>query len=75
MSTPPDLAITLARFEVKLDTIIGASSDHETRIRALEAKVTDQPNDPNKHSAVTMEMFVRALVLVIGVVTGVWVIP
>lgn len=40
MSGPPDeiLAVTLARIETKLDNLIGANSDHERRIRTLEAQ-------------------------------------
>ena len=33
-----DQALTLARIEVKIDTLISASSDHETRLRSLEQK-------------------------------------
>lgn len=77
MTAPlPDLAITLARFEVKLDSIIGASSDHETRIRTLEKTVMDQPKNPDpKHAVVTVEMVIRAIAVLVGVATGVWVIP
>jgi hypothetical protein len=33
----PDLTVTLARLEVKLDQLISSSSDHEIRMRKLEA--------------------------------------
>lgn len=77
MTAPlPDIAITLARFEVKLDAIIGSSSDHETRIRSLEKTIMDQPKNPDpKHTVVTLEMLIRAIAVLVGVATGVWVIP
>jgi hypothetical protein len=33
------LAATLARLETKLDTALAGHTDHETRLRALEARV------------------------------------
>lgn len=35
---PQDAAITLARIEVKLDEALKDTADHETRLRALEAR-------------------------------------
>lgn len=34
--TTPDIAVTLARMEMKIDTLVKSSSDHESRIRDLE---------------------------------------
>lgn len=36
--TTPDVALLLARLEVKLDSLIASSSDHEARIRKLEER-------------------------------------
>lgn len=39
MSTIPDpTAVILARLEIKVDTLLAASGDHEARLRALEAR-------------------------------------
>lgn len=38
METLPDVAIVLARLEVKLDQVLTASKDHESRIRKLEER-------------------------------------
>jgi len=37
MTTAPDMAVTLARVEMKIDTLVKSASDHETRLRDLEA--------------------------------------
>lgn len=39
MTTTPDLVILLARLEVKLDQALGATSDHESRLRKVEAQM------------------------------------
>lgn len=36
--TTPDVALVLARLEVKLDQLILVSSDHEVRLRKLEER-------------------------------------
>lgn len=36
--TTPDVALVLARLEVKLDQLIAVSSDHEVRLRKLEER-------------------------------------
>lgn len=36
--TTQDVALVLARLEVKLDHLISVSMDHETRLRALELR-------------------------------------
>ncbi|WP_333758794.1 hypothetical protein [Streptomyces sp. ISBFB 2968] len=33
---PPDLSVTLAKMDVKLDQLLTLSGDHETRLRKLE---------------------------------------
>lgn len=35
---PSDPSVTLARIEVKLDAALAQGADHETRLRALEAR-------------------------------------
>lgn len=35
---PSELSILLARLEVKLDQLLTLSSDHESRLRSLEAR-------------------------------------
>jgi len=72
MTAPPELAVVLARLEVKLDTLIGSTADHEKRLRELEQAM---PIKDNKGNVVTAEMLIRAVALIVGVVTGVWVIP
>jgi hypothetical protein len=42
MTTTPDLAIVLARLEMKVDQLLADASDHETRLRALEAHRDDR---------------------------------
>lgn len=71
MTAPPELAVVLARLEVKLDGLILSSSDHEKRLRELEQVMIKDP----KGNVVTAEMLIRAVALIVGVVTGVWVIP
>lgn len=46
MSSAPDeiLAVTLARIEAKLDQSIALGSDHERRIRTLEARQWPLPS-------------------------------
>lgn len=46
MTNPPDeiLAVTLARIETKLDQSIALGSDHERRIRILEARQWPLPS-------------------------------
>jgi hypothetical protein len=36
MTPTPDTAVTLARMEMKIDTLLKTSSDHEARLRDLE---------------------------------------
>lgn len=43
MSAPPQdnptsVAVTLARIEIKMDSVLNSVSDHEQRIRTLESK-------------------------------------
>lgn len=35
-AAPPDLAVVLARLDVKLDQLILSSGDHEARLRKIE---------------------------------------
>lgn len=43
MSTPPPVAESLARIEVKLDLALKDTADHEERIRALESRRWPRP--------------------------------
>lgn len=61
--TTPDLALVLARLEVKLDQLINASSDHEIRLRKLEERRWPLP----------VVAVVCAGLSMVGTVAGLWV--
>lgn len=57
MTQAPDelLAVTLARIETKLDNAISLGSDHERRIRHLEARHDDADHENHERRIVSLE--------------------
>lgn len=57
MTNPPDelLAVTLARIETKLDNAISLGSDHERRIRLLEARHDDKDHEDHGRRISSLE--------------------
>lgn len=57
MTNPPDelLAVTLARIETKLDNAISLGSDHERRLRNLEAQHDDKDHENHEQRLVRLE--------------------
>lgn len=62
MKAPPELALVMARVEVKLDQVLHLATDHEQRLRKLEERRWPLPVTAVLASAVSL----------IGSITGVW---
>lgn len=65
VSAPPDLAVILARLEVKLDQLLSASNDHEARLRKLEERRWPLP----------VVAVVCSGLSLIGTAAGIWMAP
>lgn len=57
VTNPPDelLAVTLARIETKLDNAISLGTDHERRLRIVEARHDDKDHDALEKRVTTLE--------------------